>query len=491
MDAILLWNSIALEVHRRDFTPDRILSPAPMPEQGGPTRTSRAFAIVHAAMFDAVALTSGGLNAYTDGGRALLPAAVPAANVEAAIAGAAVEALALLWPRQKAYLDGMLQALVPSPSDPSVAAGIVLGKQIAQALFHARLDDGSSYRDDENYRTTAPHHRPDPYQPGQKRTSPHWGAIRPFCINASPAIHFTYMSPPPQYNTPRYQAAERDVASLGAVHSHTRTADERINGIFWGYDGVYGLGVPPRLYNQVVRAFIDQQLPTLSLVQHAQLFALVNAAMADAAIVAWSGKYHSAHDLWRPVAGIRNSPTAPEPDWAPLGAPQTNAAPGQYTSTPGFPAYPSGHATFGGASFAILAHFAALIKERTYLDVLASDEFVFVSDEYDGHNQGGEGGVRQVVAKPYTLQTAIIDNALSRVHLGVHWRFDGLGIFPPDDLGPVDLNDPSKGTEPPGADGVVAEKQTGGVAAGLQIAREIFDAFSTSGGCFASAPPAA
>jgi hypothetical protein len=71
-DAILFWNCVALEVHRRDFTlpsDDEWADTIPMmdrqvrrgnmppemlmPDQGGPTRTSRALAMVHLAMYDA------------------------------------------------------------------------------------------------------------------------------------------------------------------------------------------------------------------------------------------------------------------------------------------------------------------------------------------------------------------------------------------------------------------------------------------------------
>ncbi len=48
MDPILYWNEVALEANRVDYTraPD-------LPQQGGPTLSSRALAIVHLAMYDA------------------------------------------------------------------------------------------------------------------------------------------------------------------------------------------------------------------------------------------------------------------------------------------------------------------------------------------------------------------------------------------------------------------------------------------------------
>jgi vanadium chloroperoxidase len=44
-----------------------------------------------------------------------------------------------------------------------------------------------------------------------------------------------------------------------------------------------------------------------------------------------------------------------QPDWLPLGAPLTNATGKNFT--PHFPAYPSGHATFGAAAFHITRRF--------------------------------------------------------------------------------------------------------------------------------------
>jgi vanadium chloroperoxidase len=115
-----------------------------------------------------------------------------------------------------------------------------------------------------------------------------------------------------------------------------RTVDETLIGIFWAYDGVPGLGTPPRLYNQIVRRVAIAKGNTEA--QNARLFALVNVAMGDAGILAWDQKY--IHELWRPVVGVREhdksiGPAATEannnisddgdPQWLPLGAPATNS----------------------------------------------------------------------------------------------------------------------------------------------------------------------
>ena len=93
------------------------------------------------------------------------------------------------------------------------------------------------------------------------------------------------------------------------------------------------------------------------------MFAFVNTAMADAG---HSGVgIQSIHDLWRPSVGIREHDAFMGPegvgddthdpecqvDWLPLGAPLTNKVGKNFT--PNFPAYPSGHATFGAAALHI------------------------------------------------------------------------------------------------------------------------------------------
>ena len=188
--------------------------------------------------------------------------------------------------------------------------------------------------------------------------------------------------------------------------------------------------------------------------------------MADAGIDAWHYKY--VHNLWRPVAGIRNEVVPDERDafWAPLGAPQTNSAVG--TKTPPFPAYPSGHATFGAALYQVLRLYFKTTGANTPItmtDVLKFDkdnppgavtkeEMVFRSDELDGRSVDPDGSVRTPLDRQLgSFAQAVWENAVSRVYLGVHWRFDGL---------------PQK-TKP--------NQKIGGVVLGLKNGENAFDAF--------------
>ena len=140
--------------------------------------------------------------------------------------------------------------------------------------------------------------------------------------------------------------------------------------------------------------------------------------MADAGIAAWHTKY--AYNFWRPVIGIRcgdddaNEFTVGEPDWEPLGAPASNESNGGVDFTPPFPAYTSGHATFGAAAFRTLA--------RLYGD---SYRFRLRSDELRRRTTDAEGDPRYNVVREFgSFSQAARENADSRIYLGIHWKFD-------------------------------------------------------------------
>src|SRR5207237_8956268 len=73
------WNEIAIDVSGLDHTPVAPGENGVFGEQFGPGRSSRAMAVVHIAIFDAVNAIAGGYQRYTDvppalAGRSLDPA---------------------------------------------------------------------------------------------------------------------------------------------------------------------------------------------------------------------------------------------------------------------------------------------------------------------------------------------------------------------------------------------------------------------------------
>jgi membrane-associated phospholipid phosphatase len=488
-DAILYWNEVLLEVHRRDFSFDDTAgddeSDAPMdrqslsPEQGGPTKTSRVFAMVHLAMCDA-------LNAVTPisiGGQAVdsylgIPASPGSAGKAAAAVGGAASSVILgLYKFDTPFVTKQLDAWTASLSangvtGSDIATGLQLGAEIGSAMLAARKMDGSDAPDTYLPLNVPGMHRPDPYGPNQGYLGPQWGKVKPFGETMPSS---SVVDEPPlgavalggylnAASWPGEFQKARDLGGAPATPTLTRTAEQSIIGIFWGYDGARNLGVPPRLYNQCLRSITARA--GLNEMENAVLFALANVAMADGGIATWRTKYK--YHVARPVIGIRESaqgfgtaagaslptfsalavlkgkqtyqqvatwlltpPTNPsmvdgDVTWAPLGAPQTNPPANVrnvYSRTPGFPAYPSGHATFGAACFGMACEVLKLAKPN--LDV---DRFVFefVSDELNGSNLDADLSVRTRHVRSLTLAQAIHENAVSRVYLGVHWPMDAV-----------------------------------------------------------------
>lgn len=460
MDSILYWNDVALEANRVSHTNGK-------GEQTGPVLSARALAIVHLAMFDAYAGLRGNptapvdLSAYLPG----LPPAPAAGSLDAAVASAALGTLTVLFPSQRAFFTAKHAAA--GLSGPGLAEGHAYGLAVARSMLADRAADPTA--SDVGYvnSTARGHHREDPDNLGQGVNAPFYGdRARSFAVAVRPTL-----APPPALGSAEYLAALRDVRQKGITPeglgslpagSSPRTPDEALKGVFWAYDGAFNIGTPPRLYNQIVRALAVAKNNSTD--QNARLFALVNAAMADAGISAWEAKF--SYDLWRPVVGLREHDASlgpsgtggatfsadADPCWLPFGAPRSNVIAPNNT-TPNFPAYPSGHATFGAAAFHITRLFYGVT--HTGPDTLL-DGLQFVSDELDGITRDHKGTLRprQSRSFPGGLWQMIEENSRSRVFLGVHWVFDG---FLPKTDGTPDLT-----------------QNVGGVPLGLAIASDIF-----------------
>jgi hypothetical protein len=337
-------------------------------------------------------------------------------HVPIAVAAAAHKMLWQLYPQQRSKFDRALrEATRASGFDDSIYRGFALGRYAAKKMLENRQNDGS--QNVGNYQPTRSPgaHQVDPLNPNQGFLGAAWGQVKPFVLTNSEPIR---VAAPPALNSSEYTAAYEEVLKFGGdgiITPTERSEEQTTIGIFWSYDGSPGLGTPPRFFNQIVRTVGEQQGNTAS--DNALILTRVNAAMADAAIIAWYTKYR--YNFWRPIVGIRNGErdgnpkTQADADWTPLGAPASNTRRSNFT--PNFPAYTSGHSVFGGAVFRSLEKFYGT-------DAIS---FTIVSDEFNGQTRDTQGTIRPRILRSFSsFSQAAEENALSRIYLGVHWRFD-------------------------------------------------------------------
>jgi len=314
-DVVTEWNNAALDAIRAGHTP--------------PPIASRSLAILHVSIYDAVNGIDRTHEPY------LVQSEVPAsASREAAASAAAHEALVNLFPATASSFDTLYAAILAAiPDGPQKTAGIVWGEFVANQILAARANDGSN----------AIVQPPGGSGPGVWVPTPpaflpyllpQWGFVAPFAMITSSQFR---PPGPPSLDSQRYAADYNEVKELGAAIGSTRTEEQTQIALFWA-DGA-GTETPPGHWNSIAQIIAAAQGNTLE--ENARLFALLNIAMADAAICAWDAKY--TFHFWRPVTAINFA--EPELHWM------------SFIVTPPFPDYVSGHSTFSGAAATVLPLF--------------------------------------------------------------------------------------------------------------------------------------
>jgi PAP2 superfamily len=358
-DMVTDWNNAALDAIRAGNT--------------APPIASRALAILHAAIYDAVNGITRTHEAY------LVPSAVPASTSrEAAASAAAHEALVNLFPANVANFDALHSAILAIiPNGPQKTAGIVWGESVVNEILAARAND----------RSNAVVLPPGGSGPGVWVPTPpaflpyllpQWGFVVPFGMSSGSQFR---PPGPPSLDSQRYAADYDEVKQLGAAVGSTRTEDQTEIALFWA-DGA-GTETPPGHWNSIAQIIAAAQSNTLE--ENARLFALLNIAMADAAICAWDAKY--TFNFWRPVTAIN------------LAEPQLNWT--SFIVTPPFPDYTSGHSTFSAAAATVLPLF------------YGTEDLPFTT---------GSDFLPGVFRSFSTCLDAAAEAAVSRIYGGIHFR---------------------------------------------------------------------
>jgi hypothetical protein len=350
-----------------------------------PPAAALDFAIVHLAIYDAVESIDRRYEPYY----ILVPGAT--GSLSAAAAKAGHDVLVALFPAQSSALDlaytNFLTANGLDLSDP----GTAVGYQAAKSILALRSNDGRFPLNPPPFlgSTTIGQWRPTPsllpgpppsFAPG---LTPWVASVMPFTMNSNSQFR---VDPPPDLTSDVWAEDYNEVKAVGSLTSTTRTAEQTEIGYFWADSG-------PVLWQNALRYISRNYLNNIG--DSARMYALAEAALADAQIACWDSKYF--YNFWRPITAIRlgdldgNRATEVDPAWQPL------------INTPNFPEYPSGHASTSGAISHVLGLF------------FGSDELAF----------------QMTTTNPKSLQKTrtftrfsqaedeVID---ARVYVGIHYR---------------------------------------------------------------------
>jgi membrane-associated phospholipid phosphatase len=353
-DVVIRWNQVATDA----TTANRV----------DPLTESRILALLHIAIHDAVNAVQSRYQPYLP----KQPSARIDASIDAAVAGAAHEALVSLVPAGKESLDNALEeSLGRIPESPRKTVGVEIGRAAAAAILAAREKDGA----DRSIEYTAGT-EPGQYCPTPPDFTPafmsHWGKITPFVLHS--AGQFPCADPPPVGGDKAFAEIE-EVRAIGGSKSATRTAEQSEIARFW-YES------SPRGWNRIAREVATPR--QFDSWENARLFALLNLAMADGFIAGFEGKYRCSY--WRPVTAIRHMG---DREWL------------SYLPTPPVPDYPSTHTVLGAAAATAMARF------------FGTDFISFSTTSGEPHPD--------ITRKFWSFSEAARENGASRILCGIHF----------------------------------------------------------------------
>ena len=363
---VVAWNKELLHI---------VQTPGAQPATIHPTRS---YAILHAAIYDAVVSITRDATPY------LFSVSAPSgARPDAAAAQAGHDTLVALYPKMKTALDQLLAGeLAAIPDGAGKQQGIQVGQTVAARLISMRANDGSAA-------TSQPFVAGN--QPGNYRLTPpkfaapvftNWSNVTPFVLNNAAQFR---PGPPPALTSQAYAQALNEVKSLGQNTSTTRTADQTVIGKFWG-------GPIWNTWNEIAENAALAHHTNLETT--ARLFAVLNLSFADSTIALYDAKYY--YQLWRPVTAIRladtdgNPATIGEPTWTPLAPTALD------------PSYPGAHSTISSAGATVLSAFFG-----------NQDQIRVTSDVLPG-----------VVRTFASYNDVATEAGLSRIYAGQHTRID-------------------------------------------------------------------
>ena len=356
----------------------------------------RTAAMMHIAIHDALNTIEQKYTRYSFDGEMMK------ANPVAAAVYAAYEVAVNQYPDKQNELETEVQKWLMYLNEiEDIEAGKKLGKLCASSILKKRLND--KWNGEAEYMWH-------PMGPGvyaefnEHSGTPEgfifgagWAQVKPFML---PSQDYFRSPPPPEIKSDEYTKAFNEVKEVGRFESKTRTEDQAHLAMWWK-DFV------ENSHNRLARNLVAKE--KLNMWEAARVFALLNMAVFDAYVSVFENKFFYNH--WRPYTAIRwaandgNPNTEPDTTWNNL-----------HKHTYAFPSYPSAHGCASTVAMTVLAN---------TLGVGSDYHFTMTTEEVD--KAGPFSEKIKMVPPTRTFNSFLeagMEAAMSRVYLGIHFRYD-------------------------------------------------------------------
>jgi hypothetical protein len=356
----------------------------------------RTAAMMHTAMHDALNTIEPIYSQYANEGE------ITPANPIVAAASAAYEIAVNQYPNKKEELDVELNKWIKDiKDDKNKNAGKKIGKEAASKIINKRLNDHWDGEAEYTWHPMAPgvyaefnEHSgtPEGFVFGSG-----WAIAEPFLL---PKQDYFRSPPPPEISSDAYTKAFNEVKEVGRFESTTRTEDQTHLAMWWK-DFV------ENSHNRLARHLIEVE--NLNLWDASRTFALLNMTIYDAYVNVFDNKFYYNH--WRPYTAIRWADNDDNPNTE-LDAEWNNL----HKHTYAFPSYPSAHGSASSAAMTVLSN--TLGSGNDY-------KFTMTTEEVDKAGPFSDKLKMNPPTRSFnSFSEAGLEAAMSRVYLGIHFRYD-------------------------------------------------------------------
>lgn len=266
------------------------------------------------------------------------------------------------------------------------------GENVANAVFQWSASDLVGHNAFLNARpiTYFPPFGPGLWQPTYPDYSrglfPKWGEARSFAIQTADKLAL----PPLPFSEQQGSELHLEAMMVHNLNTPALAFEQQWIAEFWSDDALNLTFSPPSRFISIANQVLKKENADLDLALYTCL--KVGLALNDAGVACWHSKY--VYNFERPVSYIRR---VINPNWEP-----------HNPFTPSFPAYPSGHATFGAAAAEVLSEIFGenyAMEDNSHKD---RTDFLGMPRSFSSFRQMAE------------------ENAYSRLPLGVHFRMDAV-----------------------------------------------------------------